>query len=82
MSNITADAPNVEPTATVPPPIAPVAMSFPSILLNPRNKAGQILRPREVEAVRSTKADTTIDGKTRGKRHVRRFENGQYQLES
>jgi hypothetical protein len=77
MSQTTNDAPNVDLSASSAPPIEPLAMSFPAILLNPRNKAGQIIRPGEGEGIKSTKLTTTLDGKTRGKRHIRRFDNGQ-----
>jgi hypothetical protein len=73
------DAPSVDLSASgALPPTEPLAMSFPAILLNPRNKTGQIIRPKEEEGIKSTKLTTTLDGKTRGKRHIRRFDNGQY----
>ena len=79
MSQPPNDAPSVDLSASgAPPPIEPLAMSFPAILLNPRNKAGQIIRSKEGEGIKSTKLTTTLDGKTRGKRHIRRFDNGQY----
>jgi hypothetical protein len=78
MSQTTDDAPNVDLGASsAPPPIEPLAMSFPAILLNPRNKSGPIIHPKEGEGVKSIKLTTTLDGKTRGKRHIRRFDNGQ-----
>lgn len=81
MSQNTNDAPTVDlGTSNAPPPIEPLAMSFPAILLNPRNKAGQIIRPKEGEGINPTKLTTTLDGKTRGKRHIRRFNNGQCTL--
>ncbi|CAG7850541.1 Uncharacterized oxidoreductase MexAM1_META1p0182; AltName: Full=ORFC [Serendipita indica DSM 11827] len=66
-------------TPAVPAPIAPVPMSFPAILLNPKQRAPQLLRTRDAENTRSRQpSSTTIDGKTRGKRHVRRHDNGRF----
>lgn len=66
-------------TPAVPAPIVPVPMSFPAILLNPKQRAPQLLRTRDAENTRSRQpSSTTIDGKTRGKRQVRRHDNGRF----
>jgi hypothetical protein len=62
---------------TVVAPINPVPMSFPAALVNPKNKVVQAVAQRELENTRSTRGSSVvIDGKMRGKKHVRRFENG------
>ncbi|KAG9035463.1 hypothetical protein FS842_003702 [Serendipita sp. 407] len=54
----------------------PVPMSFPAMLLNPRQRAPQLARIRETDSLRGSRSmTTTIDGKTRGKRRIRRFDN-------
>ncbi|KAG8807222.1 hypothetical protein FRC19_006762, partial [Serendipita sp. 401] len=51
-------------------------MSFPAMLLNPRQRAPQLARIRETDSLRGSRSmTTTIDGKTRGKRRIRRFDN-------
>ncbi|KIM30448.1 hypothetical protein M408DRAFT_328040 [Serendipita vermifera MAFF 305830] len=61
--------------ASVPPPIVPLPMSFPALLVNPRNKAVHLQPSRDTQASKPTKVNTTLDGKTRGKRHIRRYDN-------
>jgi hypothetical protein len=67
---------HAQQAAAVAPPITPLPMSFPALLLNPRSKTTHLVHPKELEGLKSTRATTTLDGKTRGKRHIRRFENG------
>ncbi|KAG8833808.1 hypothetical protein FRC17_010049 [Serendipita sp. 399] len=64
-------------TMAVPQALDPVPMSFPAMLLNPKQRAPHLsARLRELEMGRPSKLMTTmIDGKTRGKRRIRRFDN-------
>jgi hypothetical protein len=61
--------------ASIPGPIVPLPMSFPALLLNPKNKTSHLIPSRETNSSKPRVA-TTLDGKTRGKRHIRRYDNG------
>jgi hypothetical protein len=56
----------------VPPPIAPVPMSFPALLVNPKSRVAQLRTGKEVRVPVKT---VEITGKGQGKRWIRRAEN-------
>lgn len=62
--------------ASIPGLIVPLPMSFPALLLNPKNKTSYLLPSRDTHSSKPTRVTTTLDGKTRGKRHIRRYDNG------
>ena len=59
-------------TPVAPPPIAPLPMSFPALLLNPKSRVAQLRTGKEVRAPVKT---VDITGKGQGKRWIRRAEN-------
>jgi hypothetical protein len=67
---------DIAPEVSIPGPIVPLPMSFPSLLLNPKNKTSHLLPSRETHSSKPIRVTTTLDGKTRGKRHIRRYDNG------
>ena len=67
-----ADTPVVLVAADVPPPIAPVLMSFPALLVNPKSRVAQLRTGKEV---RSPVKTVEFVGKGQGKRWIRRAEN-------
>ena len=59
-------------TPGLPPPIAPVPMSFPALLVNPKSRVAQLRTGKELRAPVKT---LEIAGKGQGKRWIRRAEN-------
>lgn len=66
------DTPVAPVGAGVPPPIAPVPMSFPALLINPKSRVAQLRAGKEARGPLKT---VEITGKGQGKRWIRRAEN-------